>query len=50
MLLTPGICPKSTARLQKSAYGTSKCVLLKCSSMMQNKSEQSTSTEGAVTL
>jgi hypothetical protein len=42
MLLTPNICLKSTAGLQKSAYGTSKCVLLKCGSLMQNNIEQST--------
>lgn len=42
MLLTPIICLKSTAGLQKSAYGTSKCVLLKCGSLMQNNSEQNT--------
>lgn len=42
MLLTPKILLMSTAGLQKSAYDTSKCVLLKCGSLMQNNSELST--------
>lgn len=42
MLLIQNICLKSTAGLQKSSYGTSKCVLLKCGFLMQNNSEQST--------
>lgn len=42
MLLIQNICLKSTAGLQKSAYGTPKCVLLKRDFLMQNNSEQST--------
>lgn len=42
LLLIQNICLISTPGLPKSAYGTSKCVLLKCGFLMQNNSEQST--------